>query len=372
MKYPHEIGTVTPLNDEAYAVVTGLQTEAGELLVGPVARGGCMVVGESACKAVCQMEALRRGSASQETAELAEAGLLNPELILEENPQACADKNLAHAFDRLSINPEHAVMVAVGMNKTANRVGYIGDPKMQAEMTQNPHGWFEISGTTPYNAVYAKKGDVLPNGEPVELIGMRIGGNGVVVDEITQEDGNVYGLTHLTRTNLPGTGYEESYAGEVQTYRNYVASDSLRHYNGEPAQVKTHIISAVGRETARIKFAGRDIDNIMPGWSSDGLITNTSNPHWKPGMEVANDITGEYDILQRDYPQQIRRHVRGAAEKLGITDIREDHVLDPGITTGGIIHSSADRARNAADKSDKRFAGETTDRDLYAVVFKRS
>jgi hypothetical protein len=369
MKNFDQIGTIKPLDGEAYAVITGLQTTAGEPLVGPVARGGCMVAGEAACKAVCQLQALERGAADDSTVELAEAGLLDKATVLEEDPQACADENLASALDELGINPARALIVAVGMSKNANRVGYVDDADVQASMVSNPNGWFELTPATPYNAMYAKKGDLLPNGEPVELIGMRIGGNGIVVDVMNHEDGPVYGITHLTRTNMPGTGHEDEYDGKQQPYRTYVAQDSIDHYNADPTSVATHIISAVSPQTAAVRFSHPDlVDSVMPGWAADGLITNVTNPDWLPGMPLVNPATGEYDVLERDYPQQIRNQVHEAAKELGITDIRDDIVLDPGVPTNGIIHSSADRVRNAEDTGD--YVGAVTDRDLYAVVFK--
>ena len=369
---PREIGTVTPLSEHAYAVVTGLQTTDGELLIGPVARGGCMVAGELACKATCQLWALRQGTADEQTTELVEAGVLDAGTILEEDPQACADENLANALEKLGVDPARALMVAVGANEVANRVGYLDDPELRAAIVSNSRGWSEVPVTTPYNAVYAKAGDTLPNGEPVELIGIRSGGSGVVVDDMKLTEGHVYGITHLPRTTMPGRGHEAVYDGKQQTYRRYAAGDSMQRYEAEPEAVTTHVIAAAGRETSRRWFTDRrSMENVLPGWAEDGLIENRTNPDWRPGMEVFDAETGEYDVLLPDYTKQVRRQVHGAAQELGVTDVRDGAILDPAVPSDGIIHSSGDRARmHEEHEGDGGFVGDRSDRDLYAIVFK--
>jgi hypothetical protein len=314
---------------------------------------------------------LENGTASEETVEMAEADLLDRGTILEENPQACPDENLASALKALDVAPRRSLIVAVGVNQVANRIGYVDDLALQTNIVQHPRGWFEVTPQTPYNAVYACKNDTLPNGEPVELIGMRIAGNGLVVDNINSPSGNVYGISHLTRTNMPGSGRETAYDGEKRTYRSYVVVDSLRHYNADPKATTTHIISAIGAEAAQVRFPTYDLlESVMPGWAEDGLIKNVTNPDWQPGMEPVNPVNGEYDILYRDYPAQIRRQVHQAAEVAGVRDVRTDPVLNPADTSSGVIHSSADRARSYQNDEGGQYAGSETDRDLYAVILK--
>jgi hypothetical protein len=373
-------GTVMPVAGETVAFMSGLETTEGVPLSGNVLRRTCMTVGEKACAKTCQLAALA-GKAPQSEVELVTNEMieaeLDPRAVLEADPNACADKNLGDTLAALGIETEQALMVGVGAD-AADKVGFLDDEVTRAGIKQNPHGWGEVSG---FNAFFAGHADVVPNpnaasageADPIRFLGARLADSGFVVVNMKDRRGGeateVSGVIHSTRTNMPGPNHLKEYGGKKQSFMNYVLGKAMAYYNAHPEDVTMRVTAAVGPESWQKRFPNaQTMERVLPGWAEQGLIRNMSNPNWKPGMEIVDPETGEYDAIWPQYPHMVRKQVIEAAANHGIERVYVDEPLDPGKPRNGIIHSSANRPR-VAQEGDGVPVNDT--RDLYAVVINK-
>ncbi len=363
-----EANTVMELDAGAYMAISALEGPDGGQLIGNVLRRTCPVFGERACAATCQLSVIK-GSAPQEalredTWAHLEAQGIGQDDIEDYFPMECSDDALSVELDTLEIPHEQALIVGV----TADRVGFLDDPEVQANISKNSFGWSEISG---YNAFFARRDDTLPNSGPdggphkLRLLGARLADSGFVVVGMTDAGGNrIEGIIHSTRTNMPGRQHRNEYGGEQQGFIHYALREAMARYSVDPSNVYLKMVAAVGPEAWQKRYPNTGVlEDNLPGWAEDGLIQNKSNPNWQPGMEVVNPATEEYDVLWPQYPHKVRMEIIEAAALLGIEDIRLDGALDPGKPNGHRTHSSANRLR-IAQPGDQLIDS----RDLYAVV----
>lgn len=361
------VATVMPMDENGYVAMSGMETTEGQPLIGNVIRRSCTVVGEKACAATCQIAALR-GEApleaiGSEAARMVDEGELDTVTAIEEDPTACSDRNLLRFMGAANVDPESALMVAV----TKDNVGFLDDPEVRSQITQNPHGWSEMPA---HNAFFARYTDTLPStGMPVQMLGARLADSGFVTITMKDADGvPVSGIVHSTRTNMPGRDHRKEYDGEQQSFMHHVLSKAMHHYGANPQDVTVRVAAAVGpREWTKRYGSSEILEANLPGWAEEGLIENKTNPQWQPGMEVVNPETGELDELWPQYPTKVINEATEAAADLGITNIYTDEPLNPGVPRNGVIHSTANRPR-ITDKSGLSLALDT--RDVYAVVMR--
>ncbi len=359
------IGTVLPIGDTTFAVMTALETADGDPLIGNVIRRTCLAVGAQMCAQTCQLAALR-GPASlaelkPETPDMLAAKGVDETTLLEQDPTACSDQNVLHTLAALGVRPEQALIV--GVSVTEDKIGYLDDDRTRDSVTQNPHGWFEVPG---FNAFFVRKTDALqhnsPDGaKPVQVLGNRLADSGSLVIEMVDRDGApVIGMVHSTRTNMPGREHRTEYDGQQQSFVHYVLTDSMAHFGASPESVKIRMIAAVGPEAWAKRYTdAAKLESQLPGWAADGLVFNATTSEWvQPGTPISKQ-----DKLLPQYPTKVRFEVEEAAAELGITDLQFEGSLDPGQPHGGKIHSSANRRRVDPDTPPR------DTRDLYAAVF---
>ncbi|MDB5182095.1 MAG: hypothetical protein JWP13_858, partial [Candidatus Saccharibacteria bacterium] len=256
------LGIVRPVGEESVAVITRLSArEDTQEYVGNILRRTCEAAGELSCQAVC----IRRGTPEYD----------------ENLDRLCADRNLAQGLNRIGINPEDVLMVAV----TGNEVGF-GDEldayREAGKLKSNAEGWQELPG---FNAFFARP-------EELPAIGSRLADCAHFEFEFTDSEGRtVIGFEHGTRDNMKGRG---AYAFEIDespvTYTEYVLTTALRHYGANPSSLRIRLSSSIRGENFKKHFDSREaMEAHIPGWLEAGFLANATNPRWHEGEPVVKE-----------------------------------------------------------------------------------
>lgn len=308
---------ILPVGSETVQAISRIHDEAGELEAGNVVRRACMVVGEQACKQVCQL----RGAYEQFEEDSAAREVVKQAI----DARACADMNLHRKLQSLGLKPETVLMVGV----TGDKVGFADRlDEYKDGLTQNPYGWRELPG---FNAFFARVGEV-------GALGRRLADCADINFEFTDRDGRtVFGFEHGTRPNMRGSiAYEFEKDGRPMSFTEYVLREAIEHYGADPASVHIKLAAAIKGHNFTKHFSSREkMEEHLPGWYADGFVANVTNPSWQEGVPVV-----EEDIWEADFRSMITRDITEAMQRMHIptANFSSEGIIDPGDSRG--VHSS--------------------------------
>ena len=325
------IGLVHPVGEDSVAIVTRLNpTEEQPEYVGNILRRTCEVVGEAACKDVCQL----RG--------------VDPQAYALNDAKKCTDRNLRQGLDELGIVPGDVLMVAV----TGDNVGFgdkLSEYRREGNHAKNPEGWTELKG---FNAFFARAYEA-------PALGSRLADCAHLSFEFEDSEGNtVIGFEHGTRTNMKGTtarGFEVE--GHPASYTEHVLSEAIAYYGADPQSVKVRLSSSIKPENfAKTFVSAEKMEDHLPGWFADGLVANATNPNWQPG-----DPINPEDKWYCDARTLILSDIAEAMDRLGIPAENFDceGMIDP-----------ADSEGEFSSHKKRRVYGDS--RDLYMVAHREA